>query len=497
MGDEWAVPGSDKWDQLYASSSAEEEEEAADESTVRGAGPLGLPEPEPQPAAGGFARVGLPHDPVAQGRERLHSMLRSSCEWWDRTELSPSAREEWYSVKGQWSTPGKDGDCSLDVLGVPMEIRNKQLRQEQERKDASMAIELSNQDAKEEVALMQQMAKDAELARTLESHGTQQPAAAAGDPSAPAADPWGASPLLQRPASTAPGAQSPLVVEVSVPPGAQSGSKLQVEIPDGRFVEVTLPAGATPGELLRVQVPAAPAPGASPSSGVSHARVSGDLAVDQLDEEEALARALEESMTPRPRTAVSSGVGTPVVAAAQHVDEQLVGELVMMGIEEDVATAAAMAVRNSSVEAAMEHIFSGAGAATAPVLTTGQLEVPHATPLAADTVPSLPQDDIVLLPQGSAAPPFGSHTESVPLESEGTPGCPRCEEMESTCGICLAATIAAPVSAVVDVGDAAGSQRIAQVCAMGFSQEAAASALEVSGQSVEGAIDLLLSQPPT
>eukprot|EP01043_Picozoa_sp_COSAG02_P004381 COSAG02_NODE_113_length_35905_cov_25.229012_19_plen_179_part_00 len=132
----------------------EDEEEAADESTVRGTGPLGFPEPEPQ-SAGGVERVDPPHDPVAQGRDRLHSMLRSSCEWWDRTELSPSAREEWYSVKGQWSKPSKDGDCSMDVLGVPMEIRNEQLRQEQERKDASMAIELSNQDAMEEVALMQ------------------------------------------------------------------------------------------------------------------------------------------------------------------------------------------------------------------------------------------------------------------------------------------------------------------------------------------------------
>lgn len=101
--DSWTVPGSDKWDQLYASSDDEVAADAADEGTVRGLGPL-APEPEPQ-AAPSFERVGLPQDPVAQGRERLQSMLRSSCEWWDRTELSPSAREEWYSVKGQWSTP--------------------------------------------------------------------------------------------------------------------------------------------------------------------------------------------------------------------------------------------------------------------------------------------------------------------------------------------------------------------------------------------------------
>ncbi len=482
MGDEWAVPGSDKWDQLYASSS-EDEAEAANESTVRGTGPLGVPEPEPQ-SAGGVERVDPPQDPVAQGRDRLHSMLRSSCEWWERTELSPSAREEWYNVKGQWSKPSKDGDCSMDVLGVPMEIRNRQLRQEQERKDASMAIELSNQDAMEEVALMQQMAKDAELARTLESDAAHQAGAAADNSRVPSGDPWGGSPLLQRPPSTASGAHSPLVVEVSVPAGAQSGSKLQVEIPDGRFVEVTLPAGATPGELLRVQVPAMPAPAASLLSGGTQAP-----GIDQMDEEEALARALEESMTPTTRAAVA--------AVGQQADERLIGELVMMGIEEELAAAAAMAVGNSSVEAAMEHIFGGAGVAPPPALTTGQLKVPHATPLLAATVPSLPQDEIVLLPHASAPPPIDSHAARVPLETGGTPGCPRCEEMESTCGICLATNMVAPPRAAVDVGDTAESERIAQVCAMGFSREAAASALEVSGQSVEGAIDLLLSQPPT
>ena len=93
-------------------------------------------------------------------------------------------------------------------------------------------------------------------------------------------------------------------------------------------------------------------------------------------------------------------------------------------------------------------------------------------------------------------PPIDSHAASVPLESRVTPGCPRCEEMDSTCGICLAATMAAPAPApaAVDVADAAGSERISQVCAMGFSREAATNALELSGQSVEGAIDLLLSQ---
>eukprot|EP01043_Picozoa_sp_COSAG02_P004382 COSAG02_NODE_113_length_35905_cov_25.229012_20_plen_335_part_00 len=334
------------------------------------------------------------------------------------------------------------------------------------------------------------MAKDAELARTLESDGAQQAAAASDDPRTPTGDPSGGPPLLQRPPGTAPGASCPLVVEVSVPAGAQSGSNLQVAIPDGRFVEVAIPAGATPGELLRVQVPAMPAPAASPLSGGSHAPVLGDLGIDQMDEEEALARALEESMTPTPRTAVSGGLGTPVVAATQRADERLIRELVMMGIEEEVAAAAAIAVGNSSVEAAMEHIFSGAGVAPPPALTTGQLEVPHAVPLPANEVQSLPQDEIVLLPHASGPSPTESHTARVSLETGGTPGCPRCEQIDSTCGICLAAS-------AVDVGDTAESERIAQVCAMGFSREAAASALEVSGQSVEGAIDLLLSQPPT
>ena len=103
--DSWTVPGSDKWDQLYASSDEEAPADAADE-------------PEPQ-AALGLERVGLPQDPVVQGRERLQNMLRSSCEWWDRTELSPSAREEWYSVKGQWSTPAVRATMTSRTLTSP------------------------------------------------------------------------------------------------------------------------------------------------------------------------------------------------------------------------------------------------------------------------------------------------------------------------------------------------------------------------------------------
>ena len=220
-------------------------------------------------------------------------------------------------------------------------------------------------------------------------------------------------------------------------------------------------------------------------------------------------------MTPESRRLAPGGLGTPAVAVTQCADERLVGELVMMGIEEDIAAAAAIAVGNSSVEAAMEHIFSGAethrdtqrhtethgaAAAATPLPTTGQLEVPYATPVpAADAgaAHTAQDDEIVLLPQASAPPPIYSHATS------GTPGCPRCEEMESTCGICLAAATPSPSPAstatvVAPGGDgAAVSERISQVCAMGFSREAAASALEVSGQSVEGAIDLLLSQPPT
>ena len=135
-----------------------------------------------------------------------------------------------------------------------------------------MAIELSNQDAQEEVALIQQMAKDAELARTLQADGAPEPEAAPPD------DPLrGASPLLQRPPSSAPGAHSPLVVEVSVPPRAQPGSKLQVAIPDGRFVEVQLPPGATPGELLRVQVPRG-----QPSADVSHSAATGNVCLKSV-----------------------------------------------------------------------------------------------------------------------------------------------------------------------------------------------------------------------
>ena len=205
-------------------------------------------------------------------------------------------------------------------------------------------------------------------------------------------------------------------------------------------------------------------------------------------------------MTPESRRLAPGGLGTPAVAVTQCADERLVGELVMMGIEEDIAAAAAIAVGNSSVEAAMEHIFSGAAAAATPLPNTGQLEVPYATPVpAADAgaAHTAQDDEIVLLPQASAPPPIYSHATS------GTPGCPRCEEMESTCGICLAAATPSPSPAstatvVAPGGDgAAVSERISQVCAMGFSREAAASALEVSGQSVEGAIDLLLSQPPT
>ena len=602
MGDDWAVPGSDKWDQLYASSD-EEEPDAPDESTVRGDGPLALePEPQPQPPAAA-SQLGPPLDPVAQGRERMHSMLRSSCEWWDRTELSPSAREEWYSVKGQWSKPGADGDCSLDVLGVPMEIRNKQLRQEQERKDASMAIELSNQDAQEEVALMKQMAKDAAFARELGGDdedaatgtggtggtgGGGSGAGAGGDVHDPGLlvrhasgqlpdDPWGAG-SSPRPPSLSPSAQQQppppqgqqgqmLVVEVSVPPHAQPGSKLQVEIPDGRFVEVALPPGATPGELLRVQVPAAPAPAVGAGGGGG-----GMLALDEMDEEEMLARALAESMTPTPRggSGVSPAGSAPPPVAALVPDERLVGELVMMGIEEGAAAAAAVAVRNASVEEAMEYIFSGAGdadadagaggplgsvpspAAAAAVSTVGadggQVEIPYATlPLlptpaasggaeaggAAAAVPAVAAaaagdgswpggdgsssfggDDLGEWGGIASAPPAVAAAASA-ASAGGVDGpgsyCPRCEEMESTCGICLAAQQQQQQQQAPTVGDmtaasgisgsgSGGGQevegRIAQVCAMGFSREAAENALEVSGQSVEEAIDLLLSQPP-
>ena len=73
-----------------------------------------------------------PLDRETAGKMRLHSMLRASCEWWDATAESPSAREEWFAVKGAWSAPSKSGEQGMDVLGVPMTIRNKQLQREQD-----------------------------------------------------------------------------------------------------------------------------------------------------------------------------------------------------------------------------------------------------------------------------------------------------------------------------------------------------------------------------
>ena len=177
MPTDWAVPGSDTWDSLYQDDTEDGiAAEAPDESSVRGEGPLGLapaepepePEPEPQPVA-------APLDRETAGKMRLHSMLRASCEWWDATAESPSAREEWFAVKGAWSAPSKSGEQGMDVLGVPMTIRNKQLQREQEQEDASLAIELSNQDAAEEISRMKQAAADATYARSL---GAAAPSAA-------------------------------------------------------------------------------------------------------------------------------------------------------------------------------------------------------------------------------------------------------------------------------------------------------------------------------
>ena len=89
-----------------------------------------------------------------------------------------------------------------------------------------------------------------------------------------------------------------------------------MSIPDGRLVEVEVPASATPGEVLRVQVPALEPP------------LGGD-------EDQALARALAESLSPP--VAAEAGVGGVA-------DERLVGEMVTLGIEEAAAAVALLAV---------------------------------------------------------------------------------------------------------------------------------------------------------
>ena len=537
MSGDWAVPGSDKWDQLYESDEEEPDADAPDESTVRGDGPLAL-EPEPEPAADA-ALAGPPPDPITLQKQRLHSMLRSSCEWWDRTATSPSAREEWFTVKGQWSKPNPDGSQSLDVLGVPMEIRNKQLRQEQEQKDGSMAIELSNQDAMDEVALMRQMAQDANYAREVGGEGrAEEPlepeltererreqrdllrrhgSGGGGQLLQPGGDPWGGTSASAGgtghalPPPTAPHAQM-VVVEVAVPASAQPGARLQVEIPDGRTMEVELPAHATPGELLRVQVPAMPPPvGMGGGLGMYPPDVPPPQPSQHGSEDEmdgALAQALAESLAQQEQE--SPGGSSPGLARQARApppvdlvaaDERLVGELVMMGIEQAAAERAAVAVGNASVEAAMEHIFAGPAAAE-PAADDDDDEPPEADdPLSSFAAPGAAAADQVVIPFATSIDGGGAGAWAAPIGSAPPPAaavaevCPRCEEMESTCGICLAAQEVGPLMpAVAPPVDPELESRIGMVCGMGFSRDAAENALAVSGQNVEEAIDLLLSQ---
>ena len=102
------------------------------------------PEPEPEPS------LSLEPEPdaVPLGKQQMRNMLRASVSYWNSTEVSPSAREEWFAVKGTWSKPAKAKgqiDCPLDLLGVPMAVKTASERRAQELKDAELAIELSNQ----------------------------------------------------------------------------------------------------------------------------------------------------------------------------------------------------------------------------------------------------------------------------------------------------------------------------------------------------------------